>query len=253
MRHLLRPPLELALEEYLGQVQSLIDSGSDVAVAWKTQRQRAKMRRIVRVLASITGPRERCMFCEDSRGTDVEHFRPKSLYPQHAFRWPNFLWICTGCNRSKGNRFPCDPSGLPLLIDPTTERPWDFLFFDSDTGMITARWEAKTGVESPKGKAMIEVLSTLQHQAVTEGRRRTSARLRRCIVTFLSQRRAEDEEVSKESLQNLLEYIDDTTDYGIAAWFFLKDGQDEEPFRTLQSRFPSIWNRIVAHLNTNEQ
>jgi uncharacterized protein (TIGR02646 family) len=249
MRRLLRPPLESALEEYLEQMQSLIDSGADVAAAWKTQQQRVRMRRIVRILASITGPRERCMFCEDSRGTDVEHFRPKSLYPQHTFRWRNFLWICTGCNRSKGNRFPCDPSGLPLLVDPTVERPWDFLFFDSDTGMITARWEAETGVENPKGKAVIETLSTLQHQAVTEGRRRTSARLRRCIGTFLSQQRADSEEISSESLRDLLESIDDATDYGIAVWFFSKDGRDEEPFRTLRDRFPSIWDKIVIHLN----
>lgn len=249
MRRLFRPPLEPALEEYLGQIQSQVDSGSDVAATWRAQRQRARMKQIIRVLASMTGPRERCMFCEDSRGTDVEHFRPKSLYPQHAFRWPNFLWICTGCNRSKGNRFPCDSSGLPLLIDPTTEKPWDFLFFDSDTGLITARWQAETGAESPKGRAMVEVLSTLQHQAVTEGRRRTSARLRRCIVTFLSQRRSDDEELSEESFRDLLESVDDTTDYGIAAWFFLKDGRAEEPFRTLRERFPAIWDRIVAHLD----
>jgi uncharacterized protein (TIGR02646 family) len=249
MRRLFRPSLAPVLEDYLHRMQDLIDSGADVGTTWKAQRQSSSMRSIVQILGSITGPRERCMYCEDSRGTDVEHFRPRSLYLDHVFHWPNFLWICSACNRSKGNRFPCDAFGNPLLIDPTLEEPWDFLFFDPDTGEITARWDSRTGEENPRGRVILEILSSLRHQAVTEGRRRTSLRLKRSIRSFMGQR-GEDGEVPESAVEDLLECVDDATDYGIAVWFFLRDGREEDPFRALRTGFPSIWKRIVEHLST---
>jgi uncharacterized protein (TIGR02646 family) len=226
-------------------MQGFIDAGGVIAAAWKSQRKSPSMRRIALVLAGIAGPRERCMYCEDSRGTDIEHFRPQSLYPDQVFRWLNFLWICAACNRSKGDRFPCDAFGEPLLLDPTLDEPWDHLFFDSDTGEITARWESATGVESPRGIALLTIISSLRHQAVTEGRRRTYQRLKRAIRSFLTQSGEGNQAPSEESVQDLLDCIDDATDYGLAAWFFLRDGQDEEVFRSLQARFPAVWTRAV--------
>jgi uncharacterized protein (TIGR02646 family) len=247
MRRLRRPPLAPELAGYLDRMQALIEPGLDIAATWKKQRRTSSMRRVAQVLARATGPRERCMYCEDSRGTDIEHFRPQTLYREHVFRWLNFLWICTACNRSKGNRFPCDSAGEPLLIDPTLEEPWDFLFFDQDTGEITARWDPATGEESPKGQSLLDVVSTLRHQAVTEGRRRTAARLRRAIRSFLVQSQTK-QDIADDSIRDLVECVEDASDYGIAAWFFLRDGQDEEPFRTLRERFPEIWAEVITHL-----
>lgn len=139
MQPIRRPVLEQALEDYLRFWQAQIDQGADMADIWKRQRQSASMRRIEQVLRGMTGPRERCMYCEDSRGTDVEHFWPKTRYPERVFQWINLLLICAACNRSKGGRFPLDSAALPLLIDPTADDPWDFLFYVSETDLITAR------------------------------------------------------------------------------------------------------------------
>lgn len=206
------------------------------------------MLQIVQVLAKMTGPRQRCMYCEDSRGTDVEHFKPKVPFRDHVFRWLNLLWICTGCNRAKGNRFPCDESGSPLLLDPTLDEPWDFLYFDRDTGEITARWEAGTGAENPRGQALLEILAPLRHQAVTEGRRRTSMRLRRVVRSFLAHHTDAAEKLTAASIEDLLDEVDDAMDYGIALWFFLRDGCNDEPFGQLRTRFPTLWETIVNHL-----
>jgi uncharacterized protein (TIGR02646 family) len=247
MRRLFRPPLEYTLGNYLDRMQDLVDSSGGVAPLWKAQRKTSPMRQIAQVLGKMTGPRERCMYCEDSRGTDIEHFRPQSRYPNYAFRWLNFLWICTACNRSKGNRFPLDAAGNPLLIDPTLDDPWDFLFFDPKTGEITARWDSTTSEEHPKGQTILETLSPLRHQAVTEGRRRTFLRLQRAVRSFLGDG---NEEVSEASVQDLLDCVDDAVEYGIAVWFFVRDGQDEEPFRALRTRFPKVWDRAVKRLTT---
>lgn len=49
---------------------------------------------------------DKCCYCEiHVHGADVEHFRPKSLYPWLAFSWDNLLLACSGCNRAKNKHF----------------------------------------------------------------------------------------------------------------------------------------------------
>lgn len=78
---------------------------------------------------------ERCMYCEDSHGTDIEHFRPKSEYPTFAFTWENYLLACSECNSNhKRTEFPLDDEGRPLLIDPCVDEPREHLAFSPSTG-----------------------------------------------------------------------------------------------------------------------
>src|SRR5215218_4045930 len=100
MRRQVRPLLEADLAAYLDRQQEQIDSGAAAPSVWKSQRRSASMKRVALVLAGMTGARERCMYCEDSRGTDIEHFRPQVTFRGLIFRWPNMLWICAACNRS---------------------------------------------------------------------------------------------------------------------------------------------------------
>jgi hypothetical protein len=50
------------------------------------------------------GPR-RCMYCEDSAADEVEHFRPKDLYPEVVFAWSNYLYACGPCNGPKNKEY----------------------------------------------------------------------------------------------------------------------------------------------------
>lgn len=92
----------------------------------------------------------RCMYCEDSAADEVEHFRPKDLYPSLVFAWANYLYACGPCNGPKNNKFQVfDPAGAavdvarkrgapivpplegdPVLIDPRKEDPLGLLFLD---------------------------------------------------------------------------------------------------------------------------
>ncbi len=241
MRALQRPELETRLVEYLTGWQEQIDAGTDVAGTWKTQRPSAPMKRIARVLRRMAGKRERCMYCEDSRGTDIEHFWPKRRYPGRAFRWLNLLWACAGCNRAKGARFPRDAAGDPLLIDPTAVDPWDYLFYDLETDELTARWDPRTGEEHPRGLQTLKTLATLRHQAVAEGRRRTRRNLQRAVQTFLGA------PPSRASETELRECVADNGGYGLAVWFFLREGQEEAPFQDLRRRHRDVWERVRSH------
>lgn len=67
----------------------------------------------------------KCAYCESKITVvtygAIEHFFPKSLYPDLTFEWTNLLLSCDICNNSrhKGTKFPLDSQGNPLLIDPT--------------------------------------------------------------------------------------------------------------------------------------
>ncbi len=41
---------------------------------------------------------EICNYCEQSEASDIEHILPKSLFPEQAFRWTNYLLACKKCN-----------------------------------------------------------------------------------------------------------------------------------------------------------
>lgn len=101
-------------------------------------------------LRSARPGRDRCIFCEDSEGRDVEHLLPRFLFPEATWRWQNLLCACGGCNGSKGSRHailtesgeyrdvsrrPRDPvvpppPGPSAWIDPRVEDPMRLLQLD---------------------------------------------------------------------------------------------------------------------------
>jgi hypothetical protein len=66
----------------------------------------------------------RCMYCDDSRATDIDHFQPLAKAPLRAFVWVNHLLACSHCNSNvKRDQYPVDADGVCLLVDPTAEDP----------------------------------------------------------------------------------------------------------------------------------
>lgn len=52
-------------------------------------------------LETMCSGNRRCCYCEDSCADEVEHIRPKSLYPELVFVWENYLYSCGLCNPKK--------------------------------------------------------------------------------------------------------------------------------------------------------
>lgn len=75
----------------------------------------------------------KCAYCESKIGhidyLHIEHYRPKSKYPELTFQWENFLAACTKCNTNKGDTFPLDEAESPLLIDPCIDNPAQHMWF----------------------------------------------------------------------------------------------------------------------------
>ncbi len=71
----------------------------------------------------------KCAYCESpinaTRSGQVEHFKPKSLFPSLAYDWSNYFLGCGGCNGAKSDKWPeLGEYFRPDLGDPNAEFEW---------------------------------------------------------------------------------------------------------------------------------
>jgi hypothetical protein len=94
---------------------------------------------LVEILDVMAHGRRCCNYCSDNLGTDTDHYCPIAEAPLSTFEWTNHLLACSRCNsHSKRGLFPRDGAGNPLIIDPTSEDPWDHLRLTPSTGKYFA-------------------------------------------------------------------------------------------------------------------
>lgn len=109
----------------------------------------------------------KCCYCENylpdrGSGKQVEHFRPRSKYPDLINEWENLLLACGTCNGEKNDEFPLSETGEPLLLDPSnkTVEPEDHIDFVvvPEQGSIGPKGLAIPKNNSEQGKATIETI-----------------------------------------------------------------------------------------------
>lgn len=78
----------------------------------------------------ISSSNGKCAFCEcipsEGGNVEVEHYKPKSLYPSLTFEWENFLPACHRCN---GDKLDHDTGAEPI-VNPYEVDPVDYFYFD---------------------------------------------------------------------------------------------------------------------------
>lgn len=241
MRRFTRPDLPDNVISALATKQAIANDKRatgvlDVQATWKTARGTTPLQTVLSTLKGMTGIRERCMYCGDSHGTDIEHFWPKTPYPERMFHWPNLLLCCTDCGRIKGMDFPLR-SDLPLLIDPTVEDPWLYLDFDPATGNIVARFRPAAGVWEEKGEQTVEVLELDRREALAAGYQKTFRRLSDRVAGFLNE--------PSSDIPTFIRALSEDDEHGLLGWCFRGAGQHIAPFSDLQNRNPVAWARCV--------
>jgi uncharacterized protein (TIGR02646 family) len=144
------------LNDYQQEVDKELNYAKQVSAAKKLFRLRNTSKNqtfhmIRATLDQMCSGARRCCYCEDSCADEVEHIRPKDLYPERVFVWKNYLYACGTCNAPKGNQFAViesktghfvnvarrkdDPivpplPGISVLIDPRHENPLDYMALD---------------------------------------------------------------------------------------------------------------------------
>lgn len=232
MRRVYRPALPPRVQIYLDRRAQATAALSTVEREWKNTRQTRALACIVETLQVMMGPRQRCMYCVDSHGSDIEHFWPKASYPDRAFIWSNMLLCCTECGRFKGNRFPLSESGDPMLVDPSAENPWEYLDFDPDTGNLTARYEAANGAPSARGESTVGILQLDRREGMAEGYRQTYLRIVACVNAALA-----EDVIDPQKLGEDLRQADD---HGLLGWCFGPVGIRLRPFVDLCGKMPNV-------------
>lgn len=136
-------------------------------------------------LSRMASGLQRCMYCEDSMGTDIDHFRPKNDFPEYAFQWTNYFLACSHCNsNAKRTEFPVLHDGQRALIDPVEDDPLNHLVLSPRTGRYVGLDE--------RGRESIRVFA-LNRQVCVDGRRNAWLAVESLILRYstLADRRNE--------------------------------------------------------------
>lgn len=127
--------------------------------------------------------RGKCAYCEGginaSRLGQVEHFRPKSLFPVLAYEWENYFLACGGCNGAKSDQWPRDGGYL---------RP------DEGNPAAELRFETDGTVKAERAGSEAEV--TIEHFDL---RRKWLVRRRKKLIEQMLGRLRDFEEMYRES------------------------------------------------------
>ncbi|MDR2117742.1 MAG: hypothetical protein LBP87_15295 [Planctomycetaceae bacterium] len=186
---------------------------------------------IIDKLKTMSGSGNRCMYCSNSASSDIEHFRPKSLFPEKTFEWNNMLWVCSPCNRKKEHAFPTDRNGHPLIIDPVSENVWEFLYIDQKFGILIPR--SDTEIHKVRAEKTIEILGleSEEREYLRKCRLKAIQKLKEwinCLTEQLESKTKSREQIIKElEEEKNTSFQPDVVDY-----FLNGPGQSEKPFVT---------------------
>ncbi len=186
---------------------------------YKAEREKAWF---LPVTVALSGVSRLCMYCSFGETSEVEHYRPKATYPEQAFRFENYLWVCSVCNRYKSNTFPTEPESQ--ILNPFDDKVWDYFFLD-DFGRLQPE------DDQPRAFSTCEIVR-IDRQSVQNERkirfRDYEQRARRTLNEF------HRGELSLEELQAEIKKMRSTsTPMDVADYFLKGPGRVEEPFKSL--------------------
>ena len=124
-------------------------AAAKVAFKQKNTKSNRVFRQVKLHLSDMCSGAKRCHYCEDSSADEVEHVKPRSLYPEDTFNWSNYVYACGICNlckiskhgvivneslldvtRKKDDAVLPPPSGESAFLNPRSEDPENFMILD---------------------------------------------------------------------------------------------------------------------------
>ena len=149
-----------------------VTKGKDL---WK-KKSRTQFKKIREKLETLCVGKRRCNYCEDSVADEVEHIKPKDLYPSQVFIWENYLFACGNCNGPKSNSFAvftgenvvevsrkrgapviAPQDGNEVFINPRVNDPMQFLTLDLQS-MIFISKPGISNIDKKRAKYTIDIL-----------------------------------------------------------------------------------------------
>jgi len=114
-----------------------------------------------------------CAYCEDFCKGEVDHFRPKSRFPELVYKWSNWVFACHTCNEAKQEKWPRGGYANPCAR-LAQSRPEAHFDFDTTTAEIIPRAGA-TAAQRRRALATIQDLGLNRYHHLKERTERLMA------------------------------------------------------------------------------
>ena len=215
------------LNTWTTQIEQLTSFDDQVATAKSRFSSRNKkgnktFDRVKVALTEMCPGARRCVYCEDNEADEVEHMRPKDLYPEEAFAWSNYVYACGRCNGHKSNHFavfdvngteidltPPRPAlsprvppvpGVHLFIDPRAEDPFGLLVVDPETGIAVPE-PTRTTTEKRRAKYTLEIVN-LNRDTLLKARREAYGNYRARLIEYAEHKEHGTDQATLEALRS---------------------------------------------------
>lgn len=182
---------------------------ADKEFSRRNRKSNPTFRDIRAALTRMCSGERRCCYCEDSQANQVEHIKPKSLYPELVFAWPNYLYACAICNPPKNNRFAIFDAtnnvidvtrqnnhaiappqrGEPVLFNPRRDDPTAWMQLDLLSTFLFVPIAVAGSKEFKRAEYTIGLLD-LNRDLLPEARKRAFGGYRAQLYEYIEKRNA---------------------------------------------------------------
>jgi len=142
----------------ISAIADLRNKTSRARVVFESARKADWFGPIVSALRGLCGPGELCMYCSSNEPSQIEHYRPSSVFPESALEYENYVWSCDICNRKKLDRFPPDTEAGDFILNPLNDNVWDYFFLDEQFGRLISRIEPISKVPHSRASSTCSVV-----------------------------------------------------------------------------------------------
>lgn len=164
---------------------------------------------VKKALTKMCSGARRCAYCEDSLADEVEHIKPKDLYPEVVFDWENYVYACGPCNGPKNNQYAIFSSATGLIVDvtrkrnqpvvppesgesafinPRLENALDFMALDLEDTFLFVVISDEDSPEYQKADYTIKVLRLNERDILSEARREAYGHYRARLKEYIQER-----------------------------------------------------------------
>ena len=173
------------------------------------------------------------MYCSSGEPSQVEHYRPASVFPELTFTFENYLWSCDICNKAKGARFPPATENGAQILNPIDDNVWEHFYIDETTGELTKRKDPETKTDFPRAVSTCDIVG-IDRELVQSKRRNLfkfmTKKLRKSNEDFQNAR------ITKVDLEeDIVELRDFHFQRDVTEYFLNGPGRVYEPFKSALS------------------
>jgi len=176
-------------------------------------------------LTTMCSGAQRCGYCEDSAADEVEHIKPKDLYPEVVFVWENYLYSCGPCNGPKNNQFavfshetgnktdvtrkrgtPVVPPevGDPVLFNPRQEDALQYMELDLLGTFLFLPLYGLAPKEYQRAQYTIEVLRLNERELLLRARKEAYGSYKARLSEYITER---DKGATQARLNKLIKAV----------------------------------------------